>query len=192
MELSNPLISDYTWANKPSVAPSGQIICITDIGENGSLWRGNGTKWVRLHSIKFYDLPAAVSLTGTTTETTLATVTIPAGLLGSNGKIIVYPLWTMTNSAGQKNFKLKLGGQPCYQVGLTTSAHSASLLLVRNFNSVSAQKTSSGLSAGLGVTTATISNTTVNTAIAQDLTITGQLANGTDTMTLEGFFVEIA
>jgi len=190
--LLNPEIISYTWANKPAIAPQGQIICITDIGENGSLWRGDGTKWVRLHTIVFYSLPANVSLTGTTTETTLATVTIPAGLLGSNGKIIVYPLWTMTNSAGQKSFKLKLGGQTCYQVSLTTSAHSASLLLVRNFNSVSAQKTSTGLSAGLGATTATISNTTVNTAIAQDLTITGQLANGTDTMTLEGFFVEIA
>jgi hypothetical protein len=47
MELSNPLISEYTWANKPSVAPLGQIICVTDVGENGSLCRGNGTKWVR-------------------------------------------------------------------------------------------------------------------------------------------------
>ena len=46
MELLNPLISEYTWANKPSIAPSGQIICVTDIGENGSLWRGNGSKWV--------------------------------------------------------------------------------------------------------------------------------------------------
>jgi hypothetical protein len=42
MELSNPLISEYTWANKPSVAPLGQIICVTDVGENGSLCRGDG------------------------------------------------------------------------------------------------------------------------------------------------------
>ena len=82
MPLYKAGIIDYTWANKPSVAPSGQIICITDIGENGSLWRGNGTKWVRLHSIKFYDLSAAVVLTGTTSATTLATITIPAGLIG--------------------------------------------------------------------------------------------------------------
>ena len=26
-------IIDYTWANKPSVAPSGQIICVTDVAK---------------------------------------------------------------------------------------------------------------------------------------------------------------
>ena len=42
--LINSEITQYTWANKPSVAPLGQVICITDIGENGILCRGNGTK----------------------------------------------------------------------------------------------------------------------------------------------------
>ncbi len=55
-------IIEYTWANKPSVAPSGQIICVTDVGENGSLWRGNGTKWVRLNPIKIFSLSTPFSL----------------------------------------------------------------------------------------------------------------------------------
>ena len=42
-------IIEYTWANKPSVAPLGQIICVTDIGENGILCRGDGAKWIRMH-----------------------------------------------------------------------------------------------------------------------------------------------
>ena len=92
MELLNPLISEYTWANKPSVAPLGQIICVTDVGENGSLWRGNDTKWVRLNPIKIFSLPAPVSLTGSTSVVTLATITIPAGLLDTNGKLKIYPL----------------------------------------------------------------------------------------------------
>ena len=102
MELSNPLISDYTWANKPSVAPLGQIICVTDVGENGILCRGNGTKWVRLNPIKVFSLSAPVSLTGSTSVVTLATVTIPAGLLGANGKLKIYPLWSTTNNANIK------------------------------------------------------------------------------------------
>lgn len=65
-----------TWANKPAIAPLGQIICITDIGENGALFRSNGTGWVRIHSIGYYDLAATVTLTGTTLETELATMTV--------------------------------------------------------------------------------------------------------------------
>jgi len=55
-------VGKSTWANKPAIAPLGQIICITDIGENGILCRGNGTKWVRIHSIGYYDLDATVTL----------------------------------------------------------------------------------------------------------------------------------
>ncbi len=67
-------IIEYTWANKPSVAPLGQVICITDVGENGSLWRGNGTKWVRLNPIKIFSLSAPFVLKDSTLAlTTLAT-----------------------------------------------------------------------------------------------------------------------
>lgn len=191
MELSNPLISEYIWANKPAIAPLSQIICVTDVGENGSLWRGDGTKWVRMHSVRYYDLAAVVSLTGTTLETELATMTVKGGLMGANGKLLVYPLWSMTNSAGSKTFKVKLGGSICYQVSLTTYVSAASLVIIRNFNSESVQKTANGLSAGLGATTSAISATTVNTAASQDLVVTGQLSSAGDTMTLEGFLVEI-
>lgn len=37
----------YTWATKPSaVGQLGQLIIISDVGVNGSLWFSNGTKWV--------------------------------------------------------------------------------------------------------------------------------------------------
>ena len=55
---------------------TGQIICVTDIGENGSLWRGTGTKWVKLHAVKYYNNTTPVSLTGTTAETTMLTIPV--------------------------------------------------------------------------------------------------------------------
>ena len=192
MELLNPLISEYTWANKPSVAPLGQIICVTDVGENGSLWRGNGTKWVRLHSIKFYDLSAAFVLTGTTLATTLATITIPAGLIGANGKVKFYPLWSNTNNANTKTLRVVLNGATTAYTGtLQNNVHNSGLLILRNFNSETAQRMSSGMAAGLGSTTGSIAATTVDTTAAVTITITGQLQVGTDTMTLESIFVEI-
>lgn len=193
MPLYKAGIIEYTWATKPSVAPNGQIICITDVGENGSLWRGDGTTWVRLHSIKFYDLSAAVVLTGTTSATTLATITIPAGLIGTNGKVKFYPLWSNTNNANTKTLRVVLNGATTVYTGIAqNSVHNSGLLILRNFNSETAQRMSSGMTAGLGSSTGSIAANTIDTTAAVTVTITGQLANSADTMTLEGLFVEIS
>jgi len=192
MPLYSKQIQDYTWANKPSVAPLGQIICVTDIGENGILCRGNGTKWVRLHSIKFYDLSAAVVLTGTTSATTLATITIPAGLIGANGKVKFYPLWSNTNNANAKTLRVVLNSWTIvYTATIVNSVHNSGLLILRNFNSETAQRMSSGMAAGLGSSTGSIAPTTIDTTVPVTVTVTGQLTNSADTMTLEGLFVEI-
>jgi len=191
MELSNPLISEYTWANKPSVAPLGQIICVTDIGENGSLWRGNGTKWVRLNQIKIFSLSAPVSLTASTSVVTLATITIPAGLIGVNGKLKIYPLWSTTNNANAKTLRLNIGGSLCSTMQSQSVPNNSGLLIIRNTNSESAQKCSSGLVAGIGSSVGSIASPTVDTSAATTITITGQLAVGTDTLTLEDLFVEV-
>ena len=191
MELLNPLISEYTWANKPSVAPLGQIICVTDIGENGSLWRGNGTKWVRLNPIKIFSLSAPVSLTGSTSVVTLATITIPAGLLGANGKLKIYPLWLTTNNANVKTLRALFGGSTSTTMTSQSVPNNSGLVIIRNVNNEAAQKTSSGLVAGIGASSGSIASTTIDTTAATTITITGQLAVGTDTLTLEDLFVEV-
>ena len=192
MELLNPLISEYTWANKPSVAPLGQIICVTDVGENGSLWRGNGTKWVRLNPIKIFSLSAPFLLTVTTLATTLATITIPAGLMGANGKLKIYPLWSTTNNANIKTLRLNIGGMLCSTMVSQSIPNNSGLLIIRNINSESVQKCSSGLVAGIGASGGSIASNTIDTTAATTITITGQLAVGTDTLTLEDLFVELS
>lgn len=192
MELSNPLISEYTWANKPSVAPLGQIICVTDVGENGSLWRGDGTKWVRLSQILFYDLTAAVALTGTTVETTLVTITIPAGLIGSKGQVKLYPLYSMTLNANNKTLRVKLGGSTAFSTVVSNSSHSSALVIIRNIGSESVQKSSTTVVSGLGNTGTALNTLAIDTSVATTITVTGQLSNSADTMTLEGLFLEIS
>jgi hypothetical protein len=191
MELLNPLISEYTWANKPSVAPLGQIICITDIGENGSLWRGDGTTWKRLHQIRFSDLYASVALTGTTSETTLLTVNIPAGLIGISGKVKMYPLYSMTNNANSKVLRVKLGGSTAFSTVVSNSSQSSALVIIRNVGSEAVQKSSTGVVSGLGNISTPLTSLTINTSAATTITVTGQLVNSADTMMLEDFFMEI-
>lgn len=189
--LINPEITQHTWANKPAIAPLGQIICVTDVGDNGSLWRGDGTKWVRMHSIGYYDLAATVTLTGTTLETELTSVTIKGGLMGAKGKLKIWPLLSMTNNANGKTIKLKMDGNVFYGNTRTNEVQLHFLSIVRNTNSQSVQKISSGITAGLGVTTGAVTSLTVITSADFTISITGQLANAADTLTLEGFFVEI-
>ena len=184
-------IIEYTWANKPSVAPNGQIICVTDVGENGSLWRGNGTKWVRLNQVKIFSLSAPVVLTGSTSVVTLATITIPAGLLGANGKLKIYPLWSTTNNANVKTLRAIFSGSTCTTMTSQSVPNNSGLVIIRNTNSESAQKTSSGLVAGIGSSFGSIASTTIDTTAATTLVISGQLAVDTDTLTLEDLFVEV-
>lgn len=191
MPLYKAGIIDYTWETKPSVAPNGQIICITDVGENGSLWRGNGTKWVRLNPIKVFSLSAPVSLTGSTSVVTLATITIPAGLLGANGKLKIYPLWATTNNANVKTLRAVLGGSTCTTMTSQSVPNNSGLVIIRNINNEAAQKCSSGLVAGIGSSNGSIAVIAIDTTAATTLVISGQLAVGTDTLTLEDLFVEV-
>jgi len=179
-----------TWASKPAIAPLGQTICITDVGENGSLWRGNGTKWVRLNPIKIFSLSVPV-LTASASAVTLATITIPAGLLGANGKLKIYPLWSTTNNANIKTLRAIFSGSTCTTMTSQSVSNNSGLVIIRNINSESAQKCSSGLVAGIGSSFGSIAVTTIDTTAATTITITGQLSVGGDTLTLEDLFVEV-
>ena len=184
-------IIEYTWADKPSVAPLGQIICVTDVGENGSLWRGNGTKWIRMHQVNLYNLATPVVLKDTTAETTLLTVNIPAGLIGIGGKVKMYPLYSMTNNANNKTLRVKLGGSTAFSTVVSNSLQSSALVIIRNIGSESVQKSSTAVVSGLGNIGTALTTLAIDTSVATTITITGQLAVGTDTLTLEDLFVEV-
>jgi len=178
MELLNPLISEYTWANKPSVAPLGQIICVTDVGENGSLWRGNGTNWKRMSHITYYSLSGTVSLTGTTTETTLLTIPIKGGVMGLGTRLYEAAFFTTTNNANVKTFRAKIGGST---IATTTSSNTNSTyfsfwLLKRNNQSSQYNNNATSFA--------------IDTSVDFDLVITGQLANAADTLTLSALTLE--
>ena len=179
MPLYKAGIIDYTWETKPSVAPLGQIICVTDIGENGSLCRGDGAKWIRLHQVNLYNLATPVVLTGTTSETTMLTTSIPPSLMNKRGRANVIVLLSLTNNANNKTVRVKIGGQT---VVSTTSTNQSVLGFsgwLLNLNSETSQKNGSAVSFA------------IDTTIANDFVITGQLANAGDTITLTAVSLEV-
>lgn len=191
MPLYKAGIIEYTWANKPTTAPNGQIICVTDVGENGSLWRGNGTKWIKLHTVKYYNNTTPVSLTGTTAETTMLTIPVKGGLIGANGVLAIQPLWNANNNANSKTMRIKLGATTCYSYGTVNLLHQDAYINVRNISSESSQKTTSGMAGGTGGTVNNYNSTSTDTSVDFNIVVTGQLANSADTMAIQAFLITV-
>ena len=134
----------------------------------------------------------ASSVTGTTSETVLATIPIPAGALGINGVLRITALWSYTNSANNKTLRINFGGTTWFNQVQTTTASAQGMTMIRNRGSVTSQ-VGYAISAGSAFGSTSVANATaaINMAVAQNLTITGTLALGTETITLEGYTVEI-
>lgn len=132
----------------------------------------------------------AASVTGTLTETTLASVTIPGGMMGTNGSLRIKAKWTYTNSVNNKTIKSVFGGQAVTTGVRTTSTTEFLFYTIDNRGSLSSQmgpNTAIPSSSSLG----TYFPLTVDTSVDQTLTFTGTLANTGETITLEGYTVEV-
>lgn len=131
------------------------------------------------------------SVTGTTTETVLATIPVPAGALNVNGSLRISSLWSYTNSANTKTLTVKLGATSFLNVAPTTTASFQSMNIIRN-RAINSQ-VSFVASALSSFTTSNGAPTTgaIDMSAAQNITFTATLANSGETITLEGYTVEI-
>ncbi|MCR9194505.1 MAG: hypothetical protein NXH88_07220 [Hyphomonas sp.] len=137
---------------------------------------------------------AAASHTGDTTETTLATITIPAGLMGENGICRITTMWTMSsNNANAKSCLVRFGGTVVQNVNLANTLTMGIQRTVINRNSESSQVASSPATTGNSFSTSggALATAAVDTSTDTDITITCALGNSGDTITLEGYMVEV-
>lgn len=134
-----------------------------------------------------------LAVTGTVNETTLATVTIPAGVMGISGGIEIRTVWSVTNSANAKTLRVRFGGgagTAYVSIGVTTSATVSDIHRIRNRGAANSQVSSFASAAGSFTTTGgAIVTSSVDTTAAVDVVITGQLANSGETITLESYEV---
>lgn len=133
--------------------------------------------------------------TGNTNETALATISIPAGAIGPNGFARVTTLWKYTNSGNTKTLRVRLGGVSgtvFFGLGVTTTNALQNIQIIRNRGAANSQVSmTNSISGVFGTSAADPSTGAVDTASAQDLVISGQLANSGETITLESYIVEI-
>lgn len=133
---------------------------------------------------------AAAAHTGTTAETTLATVSVPAGAMGANGRLKITSLWVFTGAGGTRTYRCRLGGTSFAASGQASTVISFfSITEIININSEAVQRgTPTGIPAG---NSAAMTTGTVNTAAAQDLVLQMTLADAGDSATLLHYLVEI-
>lgn len=132
-----------------------------------------------------------VTLTGTTAETTLATITIPAGIMGLNGRLRISWAASHTNSANNKIYKHKLSGtQLGGQITRTASDVENRVEVLANRNSQSSQFWATSWSTTSG-TAASQATTTIDTSVETTYQLTAQLANAGETITLQSYMVEL-
>ncbi len=136
----------------------------------------------------------AASVTGSTSKTALATINIPAGAMGANGRLRVTTHFAITASANTKTLSFELAGTAFYsraEAGATVATY-RDQREIANRNSESSQVSWRATSiGGFGGGTAATTTGAVNTASAQQLIIYGQLANAGETITLESYLVEL-
>lgn len=169
----------------------------TDAG-NGEIRKA---QWNEAHTITgvpdiFAQSAVAASVGATTSETVLATISFSGGEMGANGVVEVWASWSNNNSANTKSFRIRAGGiagTAIFDSSNTTNVSISRPTHLVNVNSESSQKTlaSAGQGGGVGSSGGTVVTTTVNTASAWDLVLTGQKANSGDTLTLEGYIVQV-
>lgn len=130
----------------------------------------------------------ALSHTGDTNESTLATITIPAGSMGPNGRVSGKVSLSWTNSANNKTAKLKLAGVTLDTYGPLAS--STGLMLefeIANRGATNSQHWIVRESRSNSSTTWVQGTATADTTGNIDITITGTLALGTETITVEDY-----
>ena len=135
----------------------------------------------------------SASHTGSTVETTLATISVPANAMGANGIIRVTAQWSFAGAGGTRTPRIKFGATTYGGPALTSAGLSARVQAQwANRNNTSSQVGNEPTQVNWSQNNTAVSTTSaIDTTSAQNITLTGQLSSAGDTITLESYLVEL-
>jgi hypothetical protein len=132
------------------------------------------------------------SHTGTTAETTLATIAVPANSLGANGILRITVQWGFVGVADTKRCRIKFNGTDFIDLtAANTSLSARHQTQIANRNATNSQVGTSIAQANWNTVTLSPITSAHDTTGSLNITITGQLANAADTVAVEGYLVEL-
>ena len=135
----------------------------------------------------------ASSVTGTTTETILASFVIPAGSMQANSILEFTHLWSVTNNANAKNAKIKIGAVIVYQNQLPSMGSCQTYTALHSRNSLKSQvSAANSVNSSIGSSSAAPNVYSIDFSVEQTVTFTCSLANAADSAALEMFVARVA
>jgi len=138
---------------------------------------------------------ASATHTGTTAETTIATVTIPANAMGANGRIEVEAVWGFSSGGapGTRTVRHKFGGSGIHTQAAASTTQTYSVECgVANRNATNSQVARNTATAGgWGSTTSAITTLAIDTTVSVNFTFTCQLADAGDSAILHSYCVKL-
>jgi hypothetical protein len=168
-----------------------------------SLFCDGGSNWITIGNaqrspVLLGSSAVQVSHTGDTSEFTFATVTIPAGAMGLNGRLDIKGIWSFTGSTNTKSARARLGGVGGTAIISAATATAANITfngseIVANRNSASSQVSMSAAvgSGQIAFGTTALITSAINTAASTTVVFTGQLTNTGETISLERYEVTL-
>lgn len=127
-----------------------------------------------------------------TTEYTFVSVNIPPAILGLNGILEVEAVFSYSNNANTKTMRFRHGGGAFFSTTATATSSASFLKKIQNRGVANSQLGEAASNQAQGGTNANAPYTaTVDTSTTTAVDITGQLAVGTDAMTLERYIVRV-
>jgi hypothetical protein len=139
------------------------------------------------------DIAGSRTVTGTTVETSVYQLLVPANSMSAVGSLRITYMWNMTNNANTKTLRVKFGNSaPMTLTAATNSiAAMAGLSIIQNMGSTNIQEAFASLAVSIGSTGTAVVTGAFNTGVDQLLEITLQLGVGTDTTSLRRVLVEL-
>lgn len=131
------------------------------------------------------------AFTGATTAIDVATVTVPAGMIGKNGSVHGSVLVFNNNSGNNKVASLKLGATSLCTLTQATNIGGRMLAEIHNAGSEAIQVANSAISAGGNAAVTGPSTGAIDTSAATSLTISLQHSTATDVLVMASCCLEV-
>lgn len=136
----------------------------------------------------------AVGTAAATIETTLHTLAVPAGIMGVNGALRVTCHFSIAGAANTKTLAIKYGGTAfeSFTFAAGETINGTAMSVIANLGLTNSQLGSGWHSGPTGAVASSGHNVgAVNSAVAQNVTITGTTPNNADEVTAKVTMVEI-
>lgn len=186
--------ASVVWLNgfTPAFKVSGVEIVELVTRDGGTTWYG--AVWDRPFTRTVGQATVAVGTGALTTEVTLATISVPANVMGLNGGLRVILHYQISGVANTKFLRLKWGGSTLFTVNYAAGDQVAGVseFVIMNRNATNAQEAQGYYTSpanaltGLGVQTRAIDSTAVTSVV-----ITGQTTNAADEVQMDVTTVEL-